>query len=379
LSRDEPAASEAAHLSVERRGLYALVMQAPARLLRAVVVLPLAATLTAQDLQDFPGVREEARVERVVVDAYVTDPRGDPIPDLTAEDFRVRVDGKRIALESAEWIPADAPEALPIETDASGLPTLPVGRPRVELAPGRLLIFFFQTNYEPTRLVGLMRMGLQARRFLDGLLPTDRVAVLSFDSHLKLRQDFTNDRGLIEAAIDEAIRTGTSDAPIKLESPSLARHLDFIAAKKAVTPEKALALISRAVEKIPGGKSMLYFGWGLGTIGGLAGPNPKDVRDWKEAYPALASARISIFTLDVTDADYHTLEGTLMGVSDLTGGTYQKTHIFPTLAMDRVARAISGRYVLVFRKPDGKRGTHEIKVELVDHKGSVHARTYYED
>ncbi|MFN2384851.1 MAG: VWA domain-containing protein [Thermoanaerobaculia bacterium] len=346
---------------------------------RAAAALGLTAALSAQELQDFPGFREEARVERVVVDAYVTDSRGDPIPDLTAEDFRVRVDGKPVVLESAEWIPADAPEAMPPEIDPSGLPVLPVGRPRVEIAPGRLLIFFFQTNFVPTRMVGLMRMALQARRFLDGLLPTDRVAVLSFDSHLKLRQDFTNDRALIEAAIQEAIRTGISDAPIRLESPSLARHLDFVAAKKAVTPEKSLALISRAVEKIPGGKSMLYFGWGLGTIGGLAGPNPKDVRDWKEAYPALAAARISIFTLDVTEADYHTLEGTLMGVSDLTGGTYHKTHIFPTAAMDRVARAISGRYVLVFRKPDGKRGTHEIKVDLVDRKGTVNARTYYED
>ena len=361
------------------RGLYADEVQCAGFRFRAIAVLALAASLPAQELQDFPGFREESRVERVVVDAYVTDSRGDPIPDLTAEDFRVRVDGKRVVLESAEWIAADAPEALPLETDASGLPALPFGRPRVEMAPGRLLIFFFQTNFEPSRMVGLLRMGLQARRFLDGLLPTDRVAVLSFDSHLKLRQDFTNDRGLIESAISKAIRTGISDAPIRLEPPSLARHFDFIAAKKAVTPEKALALISRAVEKIPGGKSMLFFGWGLGTIGGLAGPNPKDIRDWQEAYPALAAARISIFTLDVSDADYHTLEGSLMGVSNLTGGTYQKTHIFPTAAMDRVAKAISGRYVLVFRKPEGKRGSHEIKVDLVARKGSVNARTYYED
>jgi hypothetical protein len=47
--------------------------------------------------------------------------------------------------------------------------------------------------------------------------------------------------------------------------------------------------------------------------------------------------------------------------------------------MDRVARAISGRYVLVFRKPEGKRGTHEVRVDLVDRKGTVNARTYYED
>jgi hypothetical protein len=35
--------------------------------------------------------------------------------------------------------------------------------------------------------------------------------------------------------------------------------------------------------------------------------------------------------------------------------------------------------VLVLRKPEGRRGTHEIKVDLVDRKGTVRARTYYED
>lgn len=359
-------------------GLYALSVQTAAVRFRAIAALGLAATLSAQELQDFPGVREEARVERVVVDAYVTDPRGDPIPDLTASDFRVRVDGKRVVLESAEWIPADVPEVLPLLPEARET-AVASARPRTEIAPGRLLIFFFQTNYEPVRIVGLMRMNIHAQRLLDGLLPTDRVAVLSFDSHLKLRQDFTNDRGLIEAAMSDSLRTGTPTDPIKLESPSLARHFDFLAAKKAVTPEMALALISRAAAPIAGGKSLLYFGWGLGTIGGLVGPNPKDVRDWQEALPALASARINIFTLDVTDADYHTLEGSLMRVSEITGGTYHKTHIFPTAAIDRVARAISGRYVLVFRKPDGPRGYHEIKVDLVGRKGAVNARAYYED
>ncbi|HYV40931.1 MAG TPA: hypothetical protein VEO02_03975, partial [Thermoanaerobaculia bacterium] len=49
-----------------------------------------------------PGsFREEARVERVVVDAYVTDRSGDPIPDLGPADFRVRVDGRTVELESA--------------------------------------------------------------------------------------------------------------------------------------------------------------------------------------------------------------------------------------------------------------------------------------
>ena len=319
-----------------------------------------------------PGsFREEARVERVVVDAYVTDRSGDPIPDLGPADFRVRVDGRTVELESAEWIPADLPE-LPV---AGGLSS----GPPVHSAPGRLIVFFFQTDYEPSRLVGLVRMSLQARRFLETLLPSDRVAVVSYDSHLKLRQDFTDDRGKLEAAIHDAIRTGTSDEPIRIESPSVAKHFDFSAARHAYTPEAGLFVLSRALARIPGGKTMLYFGWGLGTIGGIGGPNFAERRDFRNALKSIAAARVSIFTLDVTDADYHSLEASLQNVSDLTGGIYQKTHIFANLAMDRVRRAISGRYVLVFKKPEGPRGQHTIEVNLASRKGEVNARQYYDD
>lgn len=360
-------------------------MQTEAPLLVGVFVLAATPFLAQQEPSRQGSVREQTRVERVIVDAYVTDPRGDPIPDLAASDFRVRVDGKPVLLESAEWISADTPEALDPapapdwDWEAEPPPPSPQRARKNEFAPGRLLIFFFQTNYEPSRLVGLLRMGLQARKLLDTLLPTDRVAVLSFDSHLKLRQDFTSDRAQLEAAIEKSILTGLPPPLLPVGFPSLARNFDFRAAKKAVTPEKSLALIARAAAPIPGGKSMLYFGWGLGTIGGLRGPSVKDVRDYQEAMPALAAARISIFTLDVTDADYHTLEVSLQRVSDATGGTYHKTHIFPGLAIDRVRRAIAGHYVLVFVKPPGKRGVHSIDVKLAERKGRVHARDYYSD
>ncbi len=339
------------------------------------------APLSAQEPK--PGsYREESRVERVVLDAHVTDARGQAIPDLGTSDFRIVVDGKEVPLESAEWIAAGTPEvsAPALASDEIfGAPAPPPIPALAEAAPGRLLIFFFQTDYTTSRLNGLVRMGIQARHFLEKLLPTDRVAVLSFDSHLKLRQDFTADRGKILAAIGGSLRTGEPPTPAVEPGPSLARHLDRQGAARAVTPEKALALIAEAVEPIPGGKSLLFFGWGLQTIGGMMGPNPRDFVDLQEAMGALAHARVTIFTLDVTDADYHSLENTLADISDRTGGTYAKTNLFPAVALERVRNAIAGRYVLVFRKPEGSRGHHEVRVDLVGKKGRVLARGYYED
>src|SRR5436190_596886 len=81
------------------------VLERPARIVLIETLLGLgglasALPISAQEPARPGSFREEARVERVIVDAYVTDRYGDPIPDLTATDFRVRVDGKPVPLES---------------------------------------------------------------------------------------------------------------------------------------------------------------------------------------------------------------------------------------------------------------------------------------
>lgn len=337
------------------------------------------AAFADQEAQDRRGaVTEQAFVERVIVDAHVTEPDGTPIPNLTPADFRILVDGKPVLVESVDWLPAGMPEVEPLPPAETASDHAPAPWPS-EAAPGRLIVMFFQTNYEPSRLIGLIRMAAQARQFLDTTLPSDRIAVTSYDSHLKLRQDFTADRDKIVTAINACLRTGPEPEPDPDSHPALARHFDLAAARRATTPERALALLADALAPIPGGKSMLFFGWGLGTVGGLSGPNPTEIDAWRDALKGMAAARVNIFSLDVTDADYHSLEVYLEQLSDLTGGRYEKTNIFPGLAMQRVERAISGRYVLVFVKPSLPRGTHEIQVELVGRKGRVSARQYYSD
>ena len=39
-------------------------------------------------------MQEEVVVERVVIDAHVIGPDGNPIPGLTPDDFRVKIDGR---------------------------------------------------------------------------------------------------------------------------------------------------------------------------------------------------------------------------------------------------------------------------------------------
>jgi hypothetical protein len=97
------------------------------------------------------------------------------------------------------------------------------------------------------------------------------------------------------------------------------------------------------------------------------------------AVNALHEARVTVFTLDVSDADWHSLEIEVMRLSDLTGGTYAKTHVFSTLALDLAFRAIEGRYVIVFARPDLPAGRHDIDLALRAKKGTILARPFYDD
>jgi len=337
-----------------------------------VALALLLAILSSQEARRAGSVRSAVRVERVLVDAYVTSGSGEPIPDLTAADFRVRVAGQPVELESVEWIPAGRPEVVPPAPGESA--GAEEGPATLAWPPGRVIVVFVQEDFSRQRQKGLMSMGQHLDRFLSTLVPTDRVAVVSYDSHLKLRRDFTADPKEIRAGFLESYWFDEPPPPPAGPFPSLARYLDFRAAKEAASVDKGLALVARALLKIPGGKAMLYFGWGLQVDG-----TPREGRDASEALAALYEARVNVFTLDISNADYHTLETRLMEAADLTGGRYEKTHIFTGGALSRVAKRLGGRYVLVFVKPEGPRGVHPLSVQLAGRRGDVVARPYYQD
>ena len=67
--------------------------------------------------------------------------------------------------------------------------------------------------------------------------------------------------------------------------------------------------------------------------------------------------------------------------ADDTGGFYASTFRFPTQALERLHRTLSGHYELEVRKPELKtRGLHEIEVDVVGRRDAqVMARRTYLD
>lgn len=328
------------------------------------ILLFLLVFATAQDVR----TQEEITVERLLIDARVTDYDGDPVTDLTLDDFEVRIDGKRASIESVEWIPetVSARALVGLEEEES-------------TAPGRLFIYFIQTDFARAvpRVKGQMKFLYYAGQMIEGLEQTDRVAVFSFDSHLKFRLDFTSDRAEIRRAVQQAILIDHPPPPPLVPNPSLARRLDREAMKRCTSSDEALILIGNALRHIPGPKSMILLGWGLGhRVGGTVRMD----RKYPIARQALEQARVTVFALDTTDADYHDLEFGLGKAAADTGGFYAKTHIFPQIAIDRLQRTLAGHYELEVRKPAAlRRGTHTIELRVKRRGTYVMARSSFAD
>jgi VWFA-related protein len=319
--------------------------------------------------QQTPRFRERVDVGRIVVDARVLDDRGNPVLGLTADDFKVRIDGKSARVETATWIGER-------DSELERAPLLSMPSPGDERQLGRLLVFLFQKDLESGRIIGLMQMLLKSRNFLDTLTASDRIAILSFDSHLKIWSDFTNDRERLDRVLAHGLlfeRPATVQAS---SAPSLVERLDPARGRRTYGIEQALELIGEALEALPGSKSLVLIGYGFGRLG-LGGVRMEN--DYEPARRALVAARTSVFSLDVTNADYHSLEAGLQLVSEETGGFYARTHIFPDQAMRRLSGALAGCYVLFVEKPDSLRATHDVKVTLTRHTGHVLATSSYSE
>jgi VWFA-related protein len=318
----------------------------------------------------------EISVSLVTMVVRVVDSWGQPILGLKPENLRVRVGRQEIPVVALDWISAGDDETVVLERARPADEDAEVALPPDRLAepnrgPGRLVVIFVQADLNTTRISGQLRLRPYTRDLLATLRPDDRIAVVSFDSHLKLWQDFTPDAEATHEAIDRAMLYSPEWEVLPSGAISLARHFDFAAARKAASPERALELTARALEPLPGEKTMIFLGWGLGRFGSTG---VRMTPDYGPAVRALSAARASVFVLDVTSADYHSLEVGLQGVAEATGGVYFSTFRLPGLATKTLARTISGYYVLTLDRSSLAEEEGKVRIDLRGKNGTVLAR-----
>ena len=310
--------------------------------------------------QQQPPLVERVDVSRVLIDVRVIGDEGEPVVGLEPDDFEVSIGGEPVAVESALWLGADEPDRAPLAS--TGFTAVLAPRDRRQL-----VVFFVQKSLEADRALGLLRLLQDSDRLLAGVGPDDRVAVVSFEHHFKIWLDFTAD---LDRAREILAHDVMHEDPRALEPQaglSIVAGIDQAEGRKIWQVEDALRRLGEVLEPLPGSKSVVLIGYGF----------DHGFTRYERALDALDAARAAVFSLDVTQADYHTFEHALRDVSHHTGGLFLTTFHHPRRAIERVANAVGGRYVLFTTPPDLEPGSHSIDVKVPRGAGRVLARSTY--
>lgn len=345
----------------------------PHRVLILAALALLAARTDAQTVLDRPFA-ERVDVARVLIDARAYDDRGRLLTNLGTSDFAVTIGGRTVRVESVEWIGSQSSHGGP--DPASSRPEPERTLTAQGTGAGRLVVFLVQKDFDSLRLVGLMQIGQLVDQLIEPLTRSDRAAVLSFDSRLRIWTDFTNDLDHLRSLLGRQVISGRPGPLAQAEGVSLLSRLDPRRAERIYGVEHALRHIAEALEPLPGAKSLVLVGYGFGRLDARS-DRVMLMDGYDEASAALQRARVSVFTLNVTRAHYNSLQQSLQTVAAQTGGTYGSTWEFPTAAIARVTRALAGHYVLFVERPQLRDGAHRIEVRLTTRRGWVAARSTY--
>lgn len=157
----------------------------PARLLASTLMLAVAVSLSS-GLK--AGQRFKSSVDIVQVDVSAVDDRGRPIPNLSIEDFELRVDGRPRKIVAVQFV------SVPAESTASVAAAPAHYNSNADAGRGRLIMIAVDRASIAT---GRGKAALEAAsRFVGGLNRADRVALASIPDGPQVT--FTADHALVQ-------------------------------------------------------------------------------------------------------------------------------------------------------------------------------------
>lgn len=337
---------------------------------------------------DQPAGEFEGRVEvsEVLLDVLVTDKDGRVIVGLEPGDFQVEEDGEPVEITDVTFYSNSVFQENRVAASAEELNVdqVPVDR--------YFILFFHDQRLETARIVQANRQqleaGRKARRWVrEEMLPTDWVAVVSYDVKLNVHQDFTHNkadlvRALEDAPISKDRKGGNWPSRIdETDGPALRPHLPQgkQLSKQTRTIYEGLEVLAEAAGHIPARKNVLFFSRGFGEINdfGIYQPDPRYYYDMVEV---LNENNLAVYAIDTTPPEVsHSLENALNTVANDTGGKYFFNFNNFINPMRQVADENTGYYLLSYKAthPAGESGYQKVEVKTTNPSFKVRAREGY--
>jgi len=400
----------------------------------AALFATLCALSVVAPAQDRPPTFEGS-VEVVAVDASVVDDKGQPIRDLTAAEFVVKVDGRTRRVLAAEFVELRTRTSPDSASSVGPTPSEPGGA-IAPAAPGRAEGRRIVLVVDRAQLGGSVHLAIAAvSRLLDQLGPDDRVAVFPLPSGPRV--DFTADRSAVEEALGKIgpIQTGFMSEFNVTFAEALTfldgRHRGNGVAQReceqylAMDPPtgypacllrveaearrqveehgssveerlNALEALTQALVRIPGPKALVLMSGGFSAS--MAGGRRDVAEHLRRIATAAAASRISLYSiffaqrsdgLDMSvsrrpygadlEEDRRLRTAGLEELTGRAGGAMFHVVAGSDFAFDRVASETSAHYLLGLepgtRDRDGK--PHDIEVKVLRKGVEVRARRQF--
>lgn len=265
-------------------------------------------TLFAQapPVPETPVIRATSRL--VNVNVLAVDKKGNPVRDLTREDFVLMDSGAArpislFALETAEGI-SHTTGPLPRGTFTN----------RVDEKASSVTIFLFDGLN--TRIEDQASARADLLKYLKGIEPNDRVALFSLGRELLLVHDFTSDAKVLadaiarqgtrsnqEVAMGDPTAANTGDAVLtRMLNASNQGIADYTNELRAVNTAAALEAIAAHAARVPGRKNLVWVSGGFPMSIGYGRRNATNPQTFTgevdRAVRALNDADIAVYPVD---------------------------------------------------------------------------------
>jgi len=347
-----------------------------------LAALPLlSATAQEEPIASFEGLAE---VKEVLLDVLAVDDSGRIVTGLNREDFTIEENGEVVEITGVSFYTTRyGPSGA--EPDATG-----------SIPSSRYFVFFFHDKIGGGSIGDyLVRQQSKARRgsltwVEEYMLPSDWVAVASFDMRLKLHQDFTQDRFAIAQGINGATTRKNPEKGLGRRgrvlppsgTPSLLRHLPEGKAlsKRSRNFYDALRLIAEAVGYTIGRKNLLLFSVGFGEIDSNGLSSVADHRRYPPLEHALNDHNVAVYPIDLTPLKVRHLQGQILKRLALgTGGRYFRDPINFLTPLQRISEENVGYYLISYQSehPASKAGYQRVEVRARDRSIRLRARKGY--
>ncbi|MGH9315488.1 MAG: VWA domain-containing protein [Thermoanaerobaculia bacterium] len=156
------------------------------------------AAFAAAQTQTAPTFREAVEVHVMDLDVVVTDSRGQPVPNLTREDFTVKVDGRPVPIDYFTRVEEGAIHSPDLGTASPERVLAEYRKGEEAYVPRHFLIYTDSGHLSP----GLRKRAIEALRdFVTRLGPSDSARLVLFDRRPKNLTEWTTSKEALLAGL----------------------------------------------------------------------------------------------------------------------------------------------------------------------------------